>query len=250
MSINIKDVIVSVNLLTQLTSATLWGEIFHTSGLFAHVLRTLSEDKEPNWVLAEYLHVLARIAIADPQVFLRLMGVTAASQNISEPVMYNCVLDRWWNTFDSMSEHRHRKLAAMGMAALVSTGRSEILLRLPFEIFNLWTDVFAEIREVQDVPADDSTDIQSSPRSIKRYWEQDEPPLSYFQGTEGTLEYQRRKEIYENDPVRTTLLREYVRRRLQEAEIAAGGTEIFQSLYLAQADPLLLKEIQGELFRA
>jgi len=55
-----------------------------------------------------------------------------------------------------MSEPRHRKLAAMGMAALVSTGRSEILLRLPFEIFNLWTDVFAEIREVEDVPADDS----------------------------------------------------------------------------------------------
>jgi hypothetical protein len=37
--------------------------------------------------------------------------------------------------------------------------------------------------------------VNSSPRNIKCYWEQDEPPLSYFQGTEGTLEYERRKAV-------------------------------------------------------
>jgi hypothetical protein len=37
--------IVSVNLLIQLTSTALWGEILHTSGFFAHVLRTLNKDK-------------------------------------------------------------------------------------------------------------------------------------------------------------------------------------------------------------
>ena len=55
-----------------------------------------------------------------------------------------------------MSEPRHRKLAAMGMGALVSTGRSEVLQRLSFQIFNLWGDVFGEIREVQNVLADES----------------------------------------------------------------------------------------------
>ena len=91
--------------------------------------------------------------------------------------------------------------------------------------------------------------------------------MTYFQGTEGTPEYERRKavryrnslvfliddlnsiQIYENDPVRTTLLSEYLTRRLQEAEVAVGGTEIFQS-YLAQADPIVLKQIQDELVRA
>jgi hypothetical protein len=48
-----------------------------------------------------------------------------------------------------MSEPRRRKLAAMGIASLVSTGRPEVLERLPTEIFNLWLDVFGEIREVQ-----------------------------------------------------------------------------------------------------
>ena len=44
----------------------------------------------------------------------------------------------------------------MGMGALVSTGRSEVLQRLSFQIFNLWGDVFGEIREVQNVLADES----------------------------------------------------------------------------------------------
>ena len=33
--------------------------------------------------------------------------------------------------------------------------------------------------------------LRSSP--IQRYWEQDEPPASYYQQSEGTLEYDRRK---------------------------------------------------------
>lgn len=49
--------------------------------------------------------------------------------------------------FDHMSEPRHRKLAALGIASLVSTGRPEVLDRLPNEIFNLWTDVFFEVKE-------------------------------------------------------------------------------------------------------
>lgn len=53
-----------------------------------------------------------------------------------------------------MSEPRFRKLAAMGVAALVSTAHPEVLRRLPVEIFNLWVDVFYEIKEAQVV--DDS----------------------------------------------------------------------------------------------
>ena len=48
-----------------------------------------------------------------------------------------------------MSEPRHRKLAAIGIALLVSTGRPEVLERLPTEVFNLWLDVFGEIKELQ-----------------------------------------------------------------------------------------------------
>jgi len=49
-----------------------------------------------------------------------------------------------------MSEPRHRKLTALGTAVLVSTARPEVLQRLSTDIFNLWLDVFGELKEVQD----------------------------------------------------------------------------------------------------
>lgn len=46
-----------------------------------------------------------------------------------------------------MSEPRYKKLVAMGIACLVATGRQEVLERLDGEIFNLWLDVFGEMKE-------------------------------------------------------------------------------------------------------
>lgn len=46
-----------------------------------------------------------------------------------------------------MAEPRHRKLAAMGLAALMPTGRPEILQRMSGEIFNVWLDVLGEMKE-------------------------------------------------------------------------------------------------------
>lgn len=55
-----------------------------------------------------------------------------------------------------MSEPRHRKLVALSTAALVSTCQPQILERIPTEIFNLWLDVFGEIKESQrEVPEDE-----------------------------------------------------------------------------------------------
>lgn len=81
----------------------------------------------------------------------------------------------------------------MGTAVLVSTGRPEILSRLHSEFFNLWMDVFCEIKEAQNPPVnDDEEEVQSV---LTLYWEQDSAPASYYQGSEGTPEYERRKVV-------------------------------------------------------
>lgn len=49
-----------------------------------------------------------------------------------------------------MSEPRHRKLTALGIASLVSTARPQVLQRLPGEIFNIWLDVFGELKEARE----------------------------------------------------------------------------------------------------
>jgi hypothetical protein len=46
-----------------------------------------------------------------------------------------------------MSEPRHRKLTAMAMANLIASGNPIVLKRLTTEIFNLWLDVFGEVKE-------------------------------------------------------------------------------------------------------
>lgn len=119
-------------------------------------------------VLTEYVYVLARVAVADRQLFIQLVSATAAAQNVKETLVWEAILNQWWNRvrcahnlsrrrsmtaigqFDNMSEPRLRKLTAMGIANLVATGRPEVLDRLSTEICNLWIDVFGEIKEAQE----------------------------------------------------------------------------------------------------
>ena len=97
----------------------------------------------------------------------------------------------------------------MGLAALVSTGRPEVLERLHSEVFDLWTDVFAELKEVQRQRDDEigdepygfpfkdlliaEIDTWSYSTILTAYW--DQPAPSFFNGSEDTPEYDRRKNV-------------------------------------------------------
>jgi len=140
-----------------------------------------------------------------------------------------------------MSEPRHRKLLALGIASLVSTGRPEVLGRVPNEIFNLWTDVLYEVRESRN-HTEDGEDGGPNP-----YWDVDSVPATYYAESEGTLEYDRRKSLYEHDPVRTLQLTTFIASALQEAERVCGGAHTFKLNYLDKTDPTVLKQLQTEL---
>ncbi|KAI0352893.1 ARM repeat-containing protein [Trametes cingulata] len=236
-NVNIKQMTSALCLLFQIAPPGLWGEALHVSGLFATIVKGLEEDKLPTMVLTEYVYVLARIAIADRQIFLQLVSATAAAQSMKEELVWEPILNQWWNRFDNMSEPRLRKLTAMGIANLVSTGRPEVLDRLATEICNLWIDVFGEIKEAQSTAGNDP--------SLTLYW--DKPFEEVYTDAEGTPEYERRKAVFENDPVRTTPLAGFIGARLREAEGACGGGAELQSRYLAKAEPLLLKQIWDAL---
>ncbi|KAF8623412.1 hypothetical protein AX15_006355 [Amanita polypyramis BW_CC] len=250
-TLNIKDMIVTLSLLCQLSPVSLWAEPMYISGLFAYLITTLVEGECGSMLLTEFVNLFARIALADRQVFLQLMTATANATGLVERFLFEGLLDQWWGKFDSMSEPRYRKLAAMGIASLVSTGRLEVLERLPTEIFNLWLDVFGEIKEVQ-LRRDERTWNDSpspSPTNLMRYWELSEAPVHYYQGTEGTPEYDRRKATYEKDSVRTVPLNTFVANCLREAEAICGPAQ-FHSNYLAKADPMVLKQIQNEVSKS
>ncbi|KIP12739.1 hypothetical protein PHLGIDRAFT_97377 [Phlebiopsis gigantea 11061_1 CR5-6] len=237
---NVKDMAISINMLVQLAPSSLWGEALHSSGLFAYLVKSLQEEQIPVEILTEYIYVMARIALMDKQMFHQLVSASAGPLRLSETQVWDHILDQWWRRFDNMSEPRHRKLAAMGMANLVSTGRHEVLDRLPTEICNMWLDVLGEIREGQSSESGDDAHP-----TLHLYW--DRVPESYYRETEGTPEYKRRDACYQSDPVRTTQLTAFIAACIAQAEAACGGGAALNERYLMKADPTVLAQIQNEL---
>ncbi|KAJ2920088.1 hypothetical protein MD484_g369, partial [Candolleomyces efflorescens] len=243
--VNMKDMVMALQFMVQLAPSNLWGEPMHTSGLFSYLLLTLNDGESSPILLTEIIFLFSRIVMADPQMFLQLMSATAPVANLPETNLWEGLLDQWWGKFDNMSEPRHRKLTAMGIATLVATGRPEVLKRLSGEIFNLWLDVFGEIKETRLLHEEDPTNLELvSPTNLRRHWELDEAPRDYYQDSEGTPEFDRRKALYDRDAIRVVQLNEYVRAHLGQAEAVVGPN--FQ-VYLKDADPTVLEQIQAEL---
>ncbi|KAA1466319.1 ARM repeat-containing protein [Dentipellis sp. KUC8613] len=237
---NVKDILIGLELLFQLAPPSAYAEALHVTGLFASLIKTIVEDKADTTILTHHIYIMARMAVADKTIFLQLMSATSNSQGVPETQLWEGLLDQWWRRFDNMYEPRHRKLAAMGIASLLSTGRQEVLQRLPTEIFNLWLDVFAELKEVLE-KKDESDDA-----TLRLYW--DQPQESFWNDTQGTVEYDRRKSIYDNDIIRTTALAPFIAHNLQQAEISCGGTQVMQNQYLAKADPDVTKQVMAAVF--
>ncbi|ESK94397.1 importin 11 [Moniliophthora roreri MCA 2997] len=245
---NQKGALVALHLLIQTTPSLLWAEPLHISGLFPYFLNNLTENETDPIILSHEIYLFSRIVMSHPQAFAQLMTAAAPQLKLTEVKAYELLMDQWWAQFDAMSEPRHRKLVAMGMTALVSTGRPDVLQRLPTEIFNLWLDVFGEIREARRDPSEFEGD-ETPANTLQRHWEQDDAPDEFYQGSQDTPEYDRRKRIWNEDPVRTTQLSSYVAAGLRAAE-STTGSQNFHNLYLAKTDPEVLKQIQSEITNA
>ncbi|KAJ7178998.1 armadillo-type protein [Mycena filopes] len=244
-AINLKDMILSLNLLVQIAPSQLWGEAMHTSGLFSVLMKNLLDGECGPILLTEHICLMSRMVMADREMFMQLMTATATAA-VPEAKLYDVLLDQWWGNWDNMSEPRHRKLAAMGIAALVSTAKPDVLGRLPGDIFNIWTDVLLELKEAQTAAlaatADDGENV------LQRHWELNEAPHTYYQNSEGTAEYTRRKMVYDRDPIRTVQLTTFIAAYLNEARMKCGP-QVFQDNYLSKADPAVLAMIQDQLSR-
>ncbi|KAF8974448.1 armadillo-type protein [Flammula alnicola] len=241
--INAKELLQALNLLIQLSSSELWGEPMHTSGLFAHLLKTLIAGESDTLLLTEHIYLFSRMAMSDHRMFLQLMSASAPILNQRETTLYDTLLDQWWGKFDNMSEPRHRKLTAMGIAALVSTARPEVLQRLPGEIFNLWLDVFGELKEAEEQAAAHREEVD-----LVRYWELDTAPPSYFRESEGTPEYIRRQAVsVRPGSIRITPLIGFIGTQIRAAESICGPAALQN--YLSGTDPTVLKQVQDALAR-
>lgn len=236
----VKPIVIAIELLIQLAPPQLWGEALHVSGLFAYITEVLLDEKRNSLLLTQCVLLFARIAASDGQLFVRLVSFAAPMLKKTEAELYDGLLTQWWTRFDNMHEPRHRKLAAMGIASLVASGRDEILERLPTEICNLWLDVFGELKEAQT-----KATMDGSPEALTLYWDHSAEYL--WEDAKDTPEFARRQSIYDADPVRSVQLTAYISNCIQSAQNAVGGAAILQSKYMGKADPKVIEQIQAGL---
>ncbi|KAI5123421.1 hypothetical protein M0805_006126 [Coniferiporia weirii] len=241
---NQKDMILALQILVQLAPAQLWAEPMHASGLFATLSKTIMDDKAPTLLLTEHICLFARMALNDSIILSQLISASAAALNKPESEMWNGLLDQWWRRFDNMSEPRYRKLAAMGIASIVATGRAEVMERLNGEIFNLWLDVFGEMKEALAEISQETS--QSTLSNLVTFWKDNGSVLpSTLDALRDTPEYERWKGIYQRDPVETEKLTTFVAQRLQRAQEVYGPA--FETTYLRDTDPGVLEQLRTEL---
>lgn len=241
---NIKDMLSVANLMVQLAPSSLWAEAMHTSQFFAKLLASLIEDKSKNdntLVLVEVINLFARMILQDSAVFVQL--VVLSSDVLGKPADYlmNGFLDQWWAKFDNIVDAPRRKLVALATAELLATGNSEIIDRISSsEAFNIWLDVLGELKEAMSQrPGDDE---QDSPLIL--FWKaQDELLLpDRLEEVAETLEMDRRKEVFNRDPIRSIPLKEFIQQKMQ---VAASGPG-FQ-VALSKVDETTMTSLQKAL---
>ncbi|CAE6485218.1 unnamed protein product [Rhizoctonia solani] len=249
-SFNVRDVLAASELIFRLSDPTSWPESLHSSEYFWDLLKDVIQDKGNASVLSEHICLFSRIALQDPNVFNQLITAGAAAHQAQESPLFEGLLDQWWNKFDVIAESRLRKLTGMGIAALVSTGRHEVMDRLSTEILNMWMDIHGELKESQ-VAMDEWVKGGSNPdeEPLHLHWERDgnTPPDTFMRGSEDTLEEARRKQVWESDPVRKVKFTTFVAEKMQQGTMACGGQEVLQTKYLKHAEPALLQQLEVAL---
>lgn len=93
---NIQELVVTLQLLVQLTPAQLWADLMHNSGLFAYIVKVVMEDEERTSLLTEYVCLLARMAISDPVVLNQLVSATATATQRPESEIWMGIMDQIW----------------------------------------------------------------------------------------------------------------------------------------------------------
>lgn len=196
---NVNRILATVSLLVHIGPLQQLAGLLLESGLFSHILVALEDDKASGTILASYLHILARIAMRDPTIFLQLVAEQARISHRDGHKLLEEVFDAMWRNFDYVGEARARKAVAMGAGALLTTGHQQALERLDGEFLNMFLDVLGELQ-----PAD----TPSGPEASVNHWKDDHPVA--WGEIEHAPEGVRRKTLEDADPAYAVPLRAYV----------------------------------------
>lgn len=186
----------------------------------------------------EYFSVLARLALAYPNLFLP--GITAAfspsgaNNPQAQEELLTWLLTEWFLHYDNIGTVTQKKLHALALTQLLTlngpnTQPPTYILNHLQSYLNVWTDIITELAE--GTTEGDPNDPRGGDYLINwnnagtGKWHENEPP-----------ETTRRADWDNSDIVHKINIRDFVRERLHSLIVGCGGEQRFQEDWLINVD--------------
>jgi hypothetical protein len=191
----------------------------------------------------DYFSVLARLALANPRVFLS--AISAASAAPEEQTL-SWLLTEWFFHYDNVGLVTQKKLHVLALTQLLAINSTEappppFLLNHLQSYLTVWTDVVTELAEGYEEETANASGNNTG-KDYLIFWnkagtsatgpglDNSEPPESI-----------RRREWDSSDVVHSINIRHFIHERLQAITHACGGGQRFQDEWLVNVDREVVK---------
>ena len=175
-------------------------------------------------VETDYFTILARVALADPAIFLAMLSSVGSANEV-----WSWLSEEWFRHFDSMANIDRQKLSCLALTRLLelSPPVTPMILDKLQDFFAMWTTVISEMITGRDDGGDNLI------------WASAEE--NEYEGVEDV-----RKRLHTaSDPVHTVHTLEFVKERLRNVVQVVGGEEEFQRHFVINVDKDVLAGFQS-----
>lgn len=223
------------------------------TGIIAYILESLHSVWESNETTGpnrkqskintiqqtDYLAILARIALADPGVFVRMLAGLDQSGNNSPQPIWSWLSTIWFSSFDNMADVDKQKLSCLALTRLLElpSPMQELSLAKMQDYLSMWTSV---ITELSSLDPDHNGATRPPPGNDVLIWTHKYEP-SEWDVPKDVISYEQTAK----DAVHTVHTFDFVNVRLHDLVQRAGGEEVFQREWAANVDKEVVAGFQG-----
>jgi len=195
--------------------------------------QTTGPNRKPSTINSiketDYFALLARIALADPAVFVTML--TSFGSPIEQ--VWSWLAPQWFANFDCMSDVEREKLSCLALTRLweLPSPMQDLALGRLQDYFSMWTSVVTELAE------DAGGEMLGAQDSL--VWRE-----------VGSYEYDTPLDVHERefafkDPVHRVVTFEFVRARLGDMVQRVGGEQAFEANWAVNVDREVLAGFQS-----
>ncbi|EED16670.1 importin 11, putative [Talaromyces stipitatus ATCC 10500] len=186
----------------------------------------------------DYFSVLARLALANPRVFL---SAISAAISTSEEQVLSWLLTEWFFHYDNIALVTQKKLHVLALTQLLAMNATQAppptyLLNHLQSYLTVWTDVVTELAEGSDELSALNNRDPHAARDYLIYWNPNSNTTDVTNNKNEPPENARRRQWENSDPVHSFNIRQFIQERLQAVMHACGGVQRFHEEWLVNVD--------------